>query len=58
MFNKLWEYFWQQRADYFFYKNKEKNHIYHYLDCLDVKFKRGDYWTKQWIKLLFNKCMY
>ena len=51
----LWQKFWQIRADYFFYKNKEKNHIYNYTYCIDVKWKRGEYWKKQWFKLLLNK---
>jgi hypothetical protein len=52
--NIIWEWFWQKRADYYFYKNKDKNHLYNYIHCLDVKWKRGEYWHKQWFKLLIG----
>lgn len=58
MFNKLWRWFWQTRADYFFYKNKNINHYINYSYCIDVKWKRGDYWKKQWLKLLLKNGLF
>ena len=55
MINKLWWWFWQQRADWFFYKCKDENRLYNYMYCIDVKWKRGEYWKKQWFKLLSSK---
>jgi len=52
--NIIWKWFWQKRADYYFYKNKDKNHLYNYMYCIDVKWKRGEYWRKQWFKLLIG----